>query len=68
MKTKLTLEQESRVMQSIDETVSLINKEKSYSLHLQNKDRIKELELHLNKLQDMLFNGWNAPELKTKTN
>lgn len=60
--TKLTPEYKRRVEDSLKETQSLLNKELRYKKDLQNKERIKQLQGHIIKLNYILENGWNGPK------
>ena len=58
----LTAEQAKRVNQAIKETALLLNKELYYSQDLQHKEKIQGYVNHIEKLNNMLANGWNAPK------
>jgi hypothetical protein len=51
---KLTKDQERRVIESIQETKRLIEKEEKYLPHLRNNKLIEEYANHLDKLNKML--------------
>lgn len=61
--TALTAEQTKRVNSDIASTQRLIEKELVYMSHLQDQSRLVELVSHLEKLNGMIINGWNAPVL-----
>lgn len=60
--TPLTAEQTKRVNNDILDTQRMLNKELSYSEDLQHHNRIAELINHIEKLNGMILNGWNAPK------
>ena len=59
----LTAEQTKRVNAEIKATEVKLNKELSISEDLQHKSRIEEMRNHIEYLNNMLVNGWNAPVL-----
>lgn len=60
--TALTSEQTKRVNNSLLDTQRMLNKELAYSKDLQNTNLIAQLEAHIEKLNGMILNGWNAPK------
>lgn len=63
----LTEEQSKRVNLELVSTQKKLDKELSYSKDSQNTSRIDELSLHVNKLKNMIKNGWNAPNFGNHT-
>lgn len=61
--TALTADQKRTINNEIIRTNLIINKERSYSVEFQNQKYIAKYETVLVKLNDMLVNGWNKPEL-----
>ena len=57
----LTEQQAKRVKAEIATTEANLNKELSISEDLQYKDRIEEMRNHIERLNNMLKIGWNAP-------
>ena len=57
----LTEQQAKRVKAEIATIEAKLNKELSISEDLQYKDRIEEMRNHIQKLNNMLKIGWNAP-------
>ena len=57
----LTEQQVKRVKAEIKNTEAKLNKELSISKDLQYADRIEEMRNHIERLNNMLKNGWNAP-------
>ena len=54
----MNTQQLSRTLQAITETKSVIEKEKSYSFDLQNHELIATYEAHLEKLYNMVSDGY----------
>jgi len=59
--TTLTLNQKIRVQSEINACKNKIDKEMNYSTDLRDHIRISELREHLDKLNNMLKYGWDAP-------
>jgi beta-glucosidase/6-phospho-beta-glucosidase/beta-galactosidase len=60
----LTNRQRQRVEKEIVDTTNALQKELSYSEDLQKADRIDFLTAHIEKLNGMMENGWNAPSFQ----
>jgi hypothetical protein len=60
--TPLTTEFTKRVNNEIRLCTETLNKELAISKDLQYADKIAKLTLHIEKLNNMLVNGWNAPK------
>ena len=60
--TPLTSEQLKRVNNHLLNSQKNLAKELSYSVDLQDLNRISEIELHISKLNSIILNGWNAPK------
>jgi type I restriction-modification system DNA methylase subunit len=60
--TPLSEEQIKRTNKDIEEAQRKLDKELEYSPDLQNIERIQELQKYIDKLNNMILHGWDAPQ------